>query len=387
MHADFKFRRHVNTFDWADPNQERREWVRDLRPGQRIQLYATAMYPGWVNFVQRVKMTIHYHKKTQKEDTQDSSAEDLKNFTKSNRTGGDKSGKGPNFRQPKVVIYHQSLHSESGIPTSLHPLASEGTGITAVILGKFQLRFSPNDIAFPMHENRHVSHPALYLNEYKMDDSRDEDFWIDIEYLQRENIKILGMLAMWGDHHNAWGGSAFEHSYKSLHDLMVSRKLDGIDLDLDFHLVEIQEGDTAEEKKRFLLEDVIRLIDNLHADFGSDFIITMTTCAEALLDRDENQQGDNGFPHRALELQRGEFISWYHVRIFSGCSSRRQGVDPSQTGIIDESAPISDGELSSLIRLFDHDEIYSAHKILIAFSKFLTDPNVTGKMSTGDNAA
>lgn len=366
IHADYQFRRHVNTFDWADPNQERREWVKALRPGDRIQLYAIARYPGWQNFVQKVKMTVHYYGKALKEDDRDHSARELKNPTKSRRTRGKSSGEDVIAHQPKVVIYHRSLHSESGILTSLRPLAREETGITAVILDKFQLRFNDNQTDFPTQESREVRHAALYLDEYKMDDSSIEDIWVDIEYLQHENIKVLGMLAMRGDY-NAWGGSAFEYSYKLLHELVVSRKLDGIDLDLDSYLAETQEGNVETEKKRASLADVVRLIDSLHTDFGSDFLITMTTFAEALLDvSDENQQGGNSFDYRALELQRGEFISWYNVRTFN-CKSSSQGVD-HQAGTTDDSAPIFVGELSSLIRLLDHDEIYSAHKILIALS-------------------
>ena len=365
VHADPKFRRHVNTFDWADPNQERREWIRALHPGHRIQLYAIARYPGWRNFVQKVKMTIHYYEKAQKEDGRNISAKELKDLTKSTETHGKNSGEDDAFHRPKVVIYHQSLHSESGILTSLRPLAREETGITAVILGKFQLRFNHKEPDFQTHESGAISHAALNLNEYNVDDSSIEDIWNDIEYLQHENIKVLGMLAMRGDH-NAWGGSAFEHSYKLLRELVVSRKLDGIDLNLDSYLVETQEGNKAKEKKRASIEDVIRLIDSLHADFGSDFLITMTTNAEALLDSGENQQGENSFQYRALELQRGQFISWYNVRIFNVDHSL-QGID-RHTEVLNNSAPIFVCELSSLIRLLDQDHIYSAHKILIAIS-------------------
>lgn len=365
IHADFKFRRHVNTFDWEHLNQERREWIRALRPGQRIQLYAVARYPGWQNFVQKVKMTVHYYEKAQGEDGRNISARELKDLTKSQRTHGKNSGENNAFHQPKVVIYHQSLHSESGILTSLRPLAREETGIRAVILGKFQLRFNHKETDFQTHEIGAISHPALDLNEYNVDDSSIEDIWDDIEYLQHENIKVLGMLAMRGDH-NAWGGSTFEHSYKLLHELVVSRKLDGIDLNLDAYLAETQEGNKAKEKKRASIEDVIRLIDSLHADFGSDFLITMTTSAKALLDSGENQPGENGFEYRALELQRGEFISWYNVRIFT-VDHNLQGID-RHAEVLNKSAPIFVNELSSLIRLLDQDTIYSPHKILIAIS-------------------
>lgn len=377
IHVDFKFRRHLNTFDWNDPDQERKEWVRSLRPGDRIQLYATARYFGWKFYVQMVKMSVRYNEEARREGDRDRSAAASKIFTKSTRTRSKKSSEDNVSRQPRTVIYHQCLHSESGIPTSLRPLAREETGLTAVILGKFQLRFNHNKAAFPTHESTENCYAKMYLHECELDDSSIENIWNDIEYLQHENIKVLGMLTMQGDY--SWKGPAFEHSYRLLHGLVVSKKLDGIDLDL----AEIPQwdDDTAKEQKRALLDDVIRLIDKLHADFGAGFIITMTIYVEALLDMsDENQQNiNNSFDYRALELQRGDLIDWYNVRIFSDNNRRRQGID-RQTESTNDSGPDFVRELSSLIRLLDHDSIYSPHKIVIAISTFPTNskPKSTG---------
>lgn len=373
LHADLNFRRHINTFDWAEANQERKEWVKALRPGDRLQLYAIARFPGWLNFVQKVKITIHYYEKADKDDNRDKSAEELlENSKKPRRNLERNSGEGFISHRPKVVIYHQSLYSESGILTSIRPLAREKTGITAIILGKFQLHFNHSKIESPTHQSRDVSCAALHLNGYKIDDPSIEDVWVDIEYLQHENIKALGMLDMRGKY-NMWRGLAFEHSYKLLHELVVLRRLDGIDLDLD--LPETRK-DMAKEIG-VSLKDIIRLIDSLYADFGSDFIITMTTSAEALLKSDINQQ-DNGFQYQSLELQRGELISWYNVRIFSVSSNRDD--DQIRTSA---SAPIFVDELNSFIRLLNHD-FYSAHKIIMAVS---TGPNsnAVGETSRGDD--
>lgn len=324
IHADSNFRRHINTFDWADADPVRREWVKALRPGDRLQLYAIARHPGWQNFVQKVKITIHYYEKADKDDYRYTSAEELsESFKRLRRTLEQHSRECFLSRRPKVVIYHQSLFSESGILNSILPLAREKTGITAIILGKFQLHFNHNKTESSTHQNRDINCAALRLNGYKIDDPSIDDVWVDIEDLQRENIKVLGMLDMRG-HYNMWRGLAFEHSYKLLHDLVVSKKLDGVDLNLD--LAEAQK-DTA-KKKRASLEDIIRLIDSLYADFGSGFIITMTTFAEALLDSDTNQQDDQ-FQYRTLELQRKELISWYNVRIFS-VSSNKDGDDQTE---------------------------------------------------------
>ena len=60
VHADLKPRTHINIFDRAGPDQQRSEWVRALRRGDRIQLYARAMYSSWVDCVQKAKITIRY---------------------------------------------------------------------------------------------------------------------------------------------------------------------------------------------------------------------------------------------------------------------------------------------------------------------------------------
>lgn len=356
--------------------KERREWVQALRPRDRIQLYAIAKYPGWQNMVQKVQIDIHYYEKAQMEDNGNSSAEELKALEKpkSGRSGGENSREDFISRRPKVVIYHQSLHSENGILTSLRSLAREETGITAVILGKLQLHFIHDGTDSQTHKNRDVNHAALYLNEYAVDDSSVEDVWVEVEYLQQANIKVLGMLTMRGND-NTWGDTAFMHSYQLLRELIVSKKFDGIDLDLDL----LEDRTVIAEEKGASLEDVIRLIDSLHTDFGSDFIITATTCAEALLNSnsDQNQQGQ-GFQYRALELQRGELMSWYNVQIFSDSSPRPSDDQIGPTN----PAPIFVDELSSFIRLLD-DDLYSSHKILMAIS---TSPNSVGKNPGGDDA-
>ena len=369
LHADFNFHTHVNTFDCIGPNQERRQWVDGLRPGSRIQLYATAMYPGWQNYVQKAAITIRYQEVTEGKVTEDDAIENLPGrIQKLNTCAPESMGSG--FPQrPKVVIYHQTLHAESGVLISLRPLVRENTGVTAVILGIFHVY---------MHHKETVSvagdqiNESIRLNEYAIDDPGIEEIWVDVKYLRREGVKVLGMLSMrqlgcvadddkirLGSHEDL----TFERYYGALHDLVVSTGLDGIDLDIDG-----LERHVKREEMIVSLQGVIRLIDRLHDDFGSNFIITITASAKILLGADLNQP-INSIDYQALELQRGHLINWYNVQIFSGRH------DDDETGATRNSASIFVRELDWYIHLM-RQGVFQAHKILWAIS---TSPSASNE--------
>jgi hypothetical protein len=94
--------------------------------------------------------------------------------------------------------------------------------------------------------------------------------------------------------------SAFETAYSPLHELIRARSLDGLDLDVE---------------EPMSLQGIIRLIDRLKTDFGSDFIITLAPVAAALLNPLSNL---SGFDYAELEKQRGEKISWYNTQFYCG---------------------------------------------------------------------
>jgi hypothetical protein len=62
------------------------------------------------------------------------------------------------------------------------------------------------------------------------------------------------------------------------------------------------------------LSDIVKLINRLKSDFGSDFIITLAPVASALL------EGPNlsGFDYVQLEQTVGSNISWYNAQFYSG---------------------------------------------------------------------
>ena len=393
VHADFNFRTHINVFDRAGPDQERSEWVQGLRRSDRIQLYAKAMYPAWANYVQKAKITIRYQDIAAGKVKGDAPIAELPEKIQRLTTLEHDPRQGAPSHQPKVVINHQSLHAESGIPISLRPLVREKTGVTAVILGNFHFRMNHKVTDMQFQKVKDNSSVTIHLNEYAINDPSIEDIWVDVEYLQTEGIKVVCMLSMCGDGvvpeeesdwlgKSDWLGSCdsltIERSYKALHDLVVSRRLDGLHFD-----TEVCEDVMDADEEVGSLQVVIQFIDRLHTDFGPNFIIGLTASAEALLSTNKNERRTN-IDYRALEVQRGHLINWYSVRIFgprerSGDQRNEVRLAPSFKGwrVEDQNNERHDPassfvwELNPYIRLLQHN-VYQADRILIAVS---TTPN------------
>jgi len=94
--------------------------------------------------------------------------------------------------------------------------------------------------------------------------------------------------------------ATFERYYLPLHQLVQSRSLDGLDLDVEEHMS---------------LAGIVRLIDRLRADFGKEFLITLAPVAAALLNAEHNL---SGFDYEALEVMRGREIGWYNAQFYCG---------------------------------------------------------------------
>ena len=294
VHADFNFRTHINVFDRAGPDQERSNWVQALRRGDRIQLYAKAMYPAWQNYVQKAQITIRYQDIVASKVIGGAPIAELPEKVQRLTTLAQDPRQGAPSHQSKVVIYHQTLHAESGIPISLRPLVREKTSVTAVILGNLHLCMNQKATDMQSQKGNGNSSVTIHLNEYAITDPNIEDIWADVEYLQTEDIKVIGMLSMYGDGGMPEGESdwlescdslTFERCYKALHDVVVSRKLDGLNLD-----TEVCEDVMNADEERISLQGVIRLIDRLHTDFGPSFIIVLTASAEALISTDKHHR-------------------------------------------------------------------------------------------------
>lgn len=107
--------------------------------------------------------------------------------------------------------------------------------------------------------------------------------------------------------------ATFEAYYTPLRDMIRERGLDGLDLDVE---------------EPMTLAGIIRLIDRLKADFGSEFIITLAPVAAALVS-DNPQHNLSGFSYEALEVMRGTQIGWYNAQFYCGWGdmSKSDGFD------------------------------------------------------------
>ncbi|KAK1539003.1 chitinase [Colletotrichum costaricense] len=190
---------------------------------------------------------------------------------------------------PRVITYYQTHHTPDGKPISILPLLTQGgISVTHVILAAIHINDDPH---------------GLTLNDHTPDNPRFLTLWAELRVLQASGVKVLGMLggAAKGSYERLDGDEEkFEKYYIPLRDMLRSRGLDGIDLDVE---------------EEMSLGGVIRLIDRVRQDFGKDFLISMAPVAAALLNSENNL---SGFDYEALEVMRGKEIAWYNAQFYCG---------------------------------------------------------------------
>lgn len=196
----------------------------------------------------------------------------------------------PSEFQSRVVCYHQTHHSKNGEYISILPLITEATdviSITHLIIAAFHLNDGPGNIT---------------LNDDPPNAPRNAPLWEEVRVFQDIGVRVLGMLggAAQGSFRRLDGTDAdFDAYYTPLRDAVRAYGLDGLDLDVE---------------EEMSLAGIIRLIDRLRADFGADFLVTLSPVATAL------QRGLphlSGFDYEALEVLRGSRIDWYHVQFYN----------------------------------------------------------------------
>jgi hypothetical protein len=190
---------------------------------------------------------------------------------------------------PRVIVYHQTHHlPDSDTVVSLLPLITSSTGITHVIIAAIHLNDNPEDIT---------------LNDNPPSHEKFNTLWSEVAWLQGTGIKILGMLggAARGSYDRLDGDDEkFERFYSPLRDMIKEHDLDGLDLDVE---------------EKMSLGGMIRLIDRLRSDFGTEFIITLAPVATALLPA---QPHLSGFSYHDLERARGREVAWYNAQFYCG---------------------------------------------------------------------
>ncbi|MCJ1471408.1 hypothetical protein MMC13_000047 [Lambiella insularis] len=199
------------------------------------------------------------------------------------------------IKKPRIVCYHQT-HYRDGKYVSFLPLLTRETGATHVILAA-------------IHLNQSVGNITLNDDPYKS--AKYHPLWAEVQQLQNGGIKVLGMLG--GAHQGSFTAldgdmASFDAFYKPLREMVKWIGLDGLDLDIE---------------EAFSLAAVIRLIDHLKADFGTDFLITLAPVATAMW----AQQNLSGFDYEVLEKAFGHKIAWYNTQFYCNWASMKSVVD------------------------------------------------------------
>jgi chitinase len=184
----------------------------------------------------------------------------------------------------RVVVYYQTQYA-NGSYVSPKALVDHGTGVTDLLVGAI-----------------HLNQDDVTLNDHTPDDPSFTQMWQDLAALQGAGVHVLGMV----------GGAAqgsfqrldadFDTYYPRLKDVVTTYHLDGLDLDVE---------------ESMSLGGIERLIDQLHADFGAGFLVTLAPVATAL------SGGGNlsGFDYDQLYRDRAGSISWFNAQFYCGWGS------------------------------------------------------------------
>ncbi|KAH8668521.1 glycoside hydrolase superfamily [Xylariales sp. PMI_506] len=214
--------------------------------------------------------------------------------------------------QQRVVIYYQTtnLNSSDTSHVSLLPLitSSSTVSVTHVLVAAIHIQ----------------SDATIHLNDYPPDNELFDAVWSDVAQLQAAGVTVGGMLggAAAGSYAVLDGDdTSFETFYAPLHDMIATYNLQGLDLDVE---------------ENMSLSGVVRLINRLKADFGSDFVITLAPVATALQEGGGNL---SGFSYFDLESEVGDSISFYNAQFYDGWGNAGSTTDYQD--IVDSGFPAS----------------------------------------------
>ncbi|KAJ2997400.1 hypothetical protein NUW58_g664 [Xylaria curta] len=190
----------------------------------------------------------------------------------------------------RVVIYYQTGLGTDVTHVPLLPLIQAEPAISVTHLLIAALHIIDDD-------------GGIHLNDHRPDDPVFDLMWTEAAQLQTAGVKVMCMVggAARGSFQRLDSDDAsFERYYAPLHNLIGSHNIQGLDIDVE---------------ENFSLKGVIRLIDRLKADFGSDFIITLAPVAAALTEGGGNL---SGFSYFELDAQRGSSIAFYNAQFYFG---------------------------------------------------------------------
>jgi hypothetical protein len=185
----------------------------------------------------------------------------------------------------RVVVYYQTQYP-NGTYVSPLGLTDHSTGATDLLIGAFHLN----------------GDGSVHLNDDPPGDPKFTQMWADVATMRAKGVHALGMV----------GGAAqgsfqrldtdFATYYPLLKNVVSTYHLDGLDLDVE---------------ESMSLGGVERLIDQLHTDFGSGFLVTLAPVATAL------SGGGNlsGFSYDQLYRDRAGSIAWFNAQFYCGWGS------------------------------------------------------------------
>ncbi|KAI1085628.1 glycoside hydrolase superfamily [Whalleya microplaca] len=211
----------------------------------------------------------------------------------------------------RVVVYYQTTNFNNSATehVSLLPLINNGAiSVTHVLVAAIHIMDDDNGIR---------------LNDYPPENPIFDQVWSDTAQLQAAGVTVMAMIG--GAASGSWSrlndgdDAQFEKYYGPLHDMIGTYNIQGLDLDV--------EQSTS-------LDGMIRLIDRLKKDFGSDFVISLAPVASALT---EGGGSLSGFSYFDLEAQRGDQISFYNGQFYYGWGDASSASD--YESIIDDGFP------------------------------------------------
>ncbi|GAB2699255.1 glycosyl hydrolase family 18 protein [Kitasatospora kifunensis] len=230
-----------------------------------------------------------------------------------------------------VVAYYQTQYSNGSYVSPL-PLQNTATDIDVA--------------AFHLNAGKSIT-----LNDDPPSSSKYTQMWQDLATLQQSGAHVEAMLGgaaqgSYADLHND-----FNTYYPQLRDTLRTYHFDGVDLDME---------------ETFSLADTEHLINQLHTDFGSNFIVNLAPVAS---DLSGGSNFSGGFSYSQLDQDMGSKISWYNAQFYCGWGDLsdtsaydaviQNGFDPSRVvaGTVTNSANCSgyidpsqlSGTLNSLV--------------------------------------
>jgi hypothetical protein len=202
----------------------------------------------------------------------------------------------------KRVIYYYQTQYDNGVYVSLSPIwttlnPAQNPYVTDVMVAAFHLGYDSTGA------------PYIHLNDNVPSDPMFTTMWQEVATLQSHGITVRMMLggAAQGSYADLF--SAWSTFYPILQQTLQQYNLNGIDLDIEED-VSLVHAET--------------LIHQLNADFGSQFLITMSPVASALW----GGANLSGFSYQQLYASpEGSKIAWFNGQFYSGFATLASTAD------------------------------------------------------------